>query len=78
MSCCFTKMFVYLSVIATACYFSVYTLIGCDPKQSKATAETLEKGVKHAQKSVESRSGVFIDNFEHISHFFRVSIVDFE
>ena len=27
---------------------------------------------------VESRSGVFIVNFEHISHFFKVSIVDFE
>ena len=74
-------MFVYLSVIATACYFSVYKLIACDPENFylfKATTETLEKGEKHTQSSVESCSGVFIDNFEHISHFFRVSIVDFE
>ena len=56
-------------------------MIGCDPENFylfKATTETLEKGEKHTQSSVESCSGVFIDNFEHISHFFRVSIVDFE
>ena len=29
--------------------------------------------------TVESRSGVFIVNFEHISHFsFNISVVDFE
>ena len=31
MSYYFTKIFVYLLVIAAVCYFSVYKLIGCDP-----------------------------------------------
>ena len=29
-------------------------------------------------KTVESRSGVFMVNFKHISHFFSVSFVDFQ
>ena len=29
------------------------------------------------KNTVESRSGVFIVNFEHISHIFSVSVVDF-
>ena len=34
---------------------------------SKLTTETLEQGVKYVQSSLR-RSGVFIVNFEHISH----------
>ena len=43
-----TCIFVHLSVIAAACYFRVYKLIGWDPVNLylfKALAETLEKNV---------------------------------
>ena len=33
---------------------------------------------KANNKTLERRSGVFIVNFEHVSHLFLVSIVDFE
>ena len=50
---------------------------------SKSTTETLEKGVKHSSKlTIKTperpqwqRFGIFIVNFEHISHFLLVYIV---
>ena len=75
----FTKIFVRLSVIAAVCYFSVYKLIGWD---SKSTAEHKKKEWKCSKltfKKIKSHHGVFIVNFEHISHsIFSVSILDFE
>ena len=67
------------SVIATVCYFSVYKLIGWD---SKSTAELKKKEWKCSKltiKKIESHQGVFIVNFEHISHsIFSVSTLDFK
>ena len=75
----FYKILVRVPVIAAVCYFSVYKLIGWD---SKSTAEHKEKEWMYSKltiKRVQSRLGVFIVNFEHISHlFFSVSIPDFE
>ena len=45
---------------------------------SKLTIETLEQVAKYVQIGNWRRSGVFIINFEHISHLFLVSIVNFE
>ena len=75
----FAKIFLRLSVIAAVCYFSVYKLIGWD---SKSTTEYKKKEWKCSKltiKKVESHHGVFIVNFEHISHsIFSVSILNFE
>ena len=46
------------------------------PNQSRPTDNTLLHHTKHLCD--QSRPSVFIVNFEHISHFFSVSIVDFE
>ena len=79
MSCYFTKMFVSLLVIAAGCYFSVYKLIGWDPARiclfkvnSKNTKTWSDVCPKLPINAVESRSGVFIVNFENYSHFFSV------
>ena len=48
----FTNIFVHLSVIAAACYFSVYKLIEWNPViicLFKVSAETVEKGVEYVQ-----------------------------
>ena len=48
----FTNIFVRLSVIAAACYFSVYKLIEWNPViicLFKVSAETVEKGVEYVQ-----------------------------
>ena len=47
---------------------------------SKLTIETLEQGMKYLQSSQWRRSGVFIVNFDHISHLVlsNVYIVNFE
>ena len=81
----FTKIFVYLTVIVAVCYFSVYKLTRWTQQRftcSKSIVKTLEKRCEICPKltldTVESCSGVFIVNFEHISHFFSVSIVDFD
>ena len=48
--------------------------------RSKLTIGTLEQAVKYVQSSRRQcrRSGVFIVNFEHISHLVLVSVVNFE
>ena len=56
----------------------VYELIGWTPSQQQNTKKRSEICPKLTIKRIESRSGVFIVNFEHISHFFfSVSIDDF-
>ena len=79
MSCYFTKIFVYLLVIAAVCYFSVYKLIGWEPANiylfkvnSKNTKTWSDVCPKLPINTVEIRSGVFIVNFENYSHFFSV------
>ena len=79
MSCYFTKIFVYLLVIAAVCYFSVYKLIGRDPANiylfkvnSKNTKTWSDVCPKLPINTVESRSGVFNVSFENYSHFFSV------
>ena len=79
MSCHFTKIFVYLLVIAAVCYFSVYKLIGWDPENiylfkfnSKNTKKWSDVCPKLPINTIESHSGVFIANFETYSHFFSV------
>ena len=79
MSCYFTKIFVYLLVIAAVCYFRVYKLIGWDPAliylfkvNSRNTKTWSVVCPKLPINTVESRFGVFIVNFENYSHFFSV------
>ena len=85
LSCYFTKTFVHLSVVAAVCYFSVYKLIGRN-QANKYLFKVISRNTRKRRaicrkltiNTVESHSGVFIVNFKHISHFFRVSFVDFE
>ena len=79
MNCYFTKIFVYLLVIAAVCYFSVNKLIKWDPQNnylfkvnSKNTKTWSDVCPKLPINTAESRSGAFIVNFEHYSHFFSV------
>ena len=74
MSCYFTKIFVHLSVIAAVCYFSAYKFIGWDPANFYLFKVNSRNTIKRCEicqfvNTVESRSGVFMVNFEHISHF---------
>ena len=69
MSCYFTKIFVYLLVIAAVCYFSVYKLKGWDSANiylfrvnSKNTKTWSDACPKLPINTVESRSSVFIVN----------------
>ena len=82
MSCYFTKIFVHLSVTEAVCYFSVYKLIEWDPANiylfkanSGNTRKMCEVCPKLTIKTVENPSGVFIVNFEHISHLFLVFLL---
>ena len=66
------------------CYFNVYKFIEWDPPNiylfkfnSRNTRKSCEICPKLTINAVESRSGMFIVNFEHISHFFSASVVDF-
>ena len=83
MSYYFTRIFVHLSVIAAACYFNVYKLIGWDPVKiylfkaiSRNTRTKRGKCPNLTINTVESCSGVFSLNTFHT--FFSVSIVDLE
>ena len=85
MSCYFTKIFVYLSVIVAVCYFSVFKLIGWNPTNiysfnvnSVNTRKRCEICPKLTINAVESGSGVFSVNFNIFHIFFSVSVVDFE
>ena len=67
----FTKFFVHLWVSGAVCYFWVYKLIGVGPSkhllvqsQQQDTRKRSELCPKLTIKRVESRSGVFIVNFE--------------
>ena len=75
----FHKIFVYLLVIAAVCYFSVYKLKGWDSANiylfrvnSKNTKTWSDVCPKLPINTVESRSSVFIVNFENYSHLFSV------
>ena len=77
MSYYFTRIFVHLSVIAAACYFNVYKLIGWDPAKiylfkviSRNTGAKRGKCPNLTINTIESCSGIFIADFKHISHFF--------
>ena len=81
----FTKIFLHLSVIAAACYCSVYKLIGWDTVNLyllKVTSRNTRKrcGIypKFVINTVEICSGVLFVNFKHISKFFNFSGVDFK
>ena len=49
--------------------------IGQSLTRSKSKAKALEKGLKYFQSFHWRRSGVFIVNFEHISHLFLVYLL---
>ena len=77
MSCHFTKVFVYLLIIAALSNFNVFKLIGWDSantylfKVKTNTREKCEICSKLTIKTVGCHSGVFILlSFEHISHLF--------
>ena len=81
-SCYFTKIFVHLSVIAAVCYFSVYKLTRWDPGNfylfkfnNRNTRKRCELSSKLRINTVESLFGVFIVDFEHISHSFLVFLL---
>ena len=79
----FTNNFVHLSVIAAACYFSVYKLIAWNPINiyffKVISRNTRKRCPKLTINTVECRSGVLFVNFKHILHYFSsVSIVDFQ
>ena len=71
MSCYFTTIFINLSLIAAVCYFSVSKLIGWDPENiylfkvnSRNTRKRYGICPKLTINTIESRSDVFILNFE--------------
>ena len=73
-----TEIFAHLSVTKVF-YFSVYKLIRLDPEEIylfKATRCRICP--KFTINTVERRSGVFIGNFKHFSHFLSVAVVEFE
>ena len=74
--------FVHLSVIAAVFYFSVYKVIGRHISNiylfevnSRNAKKRCEMWPKLTINIVESRSGAFIVNFEHISHFFTDNVI---
>ena len=81
----FIKIFGHLPVIAAACYFSVYKLIGWDKVNLylfKVTSKNTRKrcGIypKFTRNTVEICSAVLFVNFKDISKFFSFSVVDFK
>ena len=76
MNCHFTKILVCLLIISAASNFNVYKLIRWDPANTylfKFNTDSIKKSEicsKLTIKTVERRSGIFILNFEHISHLF--------
>ena len=77
MSCHFTKVFVYLLIIAALSNFNVFKLIGWNSantylfKVKTNTRKKCEICSKLTIKTVGCRSGIFILlSFEHISHLF--------
>ena len=78
MSCYFTKIFVYLLVIAAVCYFRVYKLIGQDPAliylfkvNSRNTKTWSVVCPKLPINTVESRFGVLMLTLKIIHTFFQ-------
>ena len=75
----FTKIFVHLLIVAVVSNFKVFKLIGWDPANTdlikvnnRNSKKKCEICSKFTIKTVERHYGVFIVNFEHISHLFLV------